>query len=161
MHACVFEIKSIIEDPRNMKPGGVFTAIQIWEMSVIPALLFSSECWFQLKQKDLQRLNKLEETFYHVILKTPRTCPKVALYWFTGGLSMKFKIMIRKLAFLHHVFHLSEDDLAKEVLEEERRLEIPGLWSSSLEDMKQMNVPISDLTQMNKIQWKSCVREAV
>ena len=52
-HKTIYEIKSIIEDPRNMKPGGVHTAIQIWEMSVMPALLFSSECWFNLEKKEL------------------------------------------------------------------------------------------------------------
>ena len=65
---------------------------------------------------------------------------------------MKHKIVLRKLAFLHHVFHLNDNDLAKEVLEEERRLEISGLWSSSLEDMKLMNIPISNLKRMNKFQ---------
>ena len=104
----IFEIKSIIEDPRNNKFGGLFTAIQIWNMAVIPALLYSSEVWLQLNPKDLQRLDRLEETFLRTIVQTAQSCPKVGLDWFSGELKMKHKIMKRKLLFLHHVYHLKD-----------------------------------------------------
>ena len=100
------EILSIIEDPRNKRKGSIETAIQLWEIGVLSALLHSSECWFEIKAKDIIRLNKLQECFYRVILKTPHTCPTTALYWFSGGLYPKHHIMIRTACFLFHVFHL-------------------------------------------------------
>ena len=74
---------------------------------------------------------------------------------------MKFKIIKRRLNFLHHVFHLDGNDLAIEVLEEERRLEISDLWSESLEDMKVLDISVHDLKTLNKYQWKQKTKEAV
>ena len=40
---------------------------------------------------------------------------------------MHFRILQSKLLFLHHLETLSDDSLAKEVYDEQKRLELPGL----------------------------------
>ena len=85
----MFEILVIVEDVRSEVTGSVMTAINIWEMAVIPALLNSAECWFQMPQKTLEKLNQLQEMFYRVILKAGKCSPIPGLYWLTWGIRMR------------------------------------------------------------------------
>ena len=73
---------------------------------------------------------------------------------------MKNRIMIRMTLFLYHVFHLDDDALAKEVLEEERRLHLKGLWAEGLECLRQLDISLEDLVSMNKSQFKQKVKES-
>ena len=62
--------------------------------------------------------------------------------------------------FLYHVFYLDDDALAKEVLEEERRLHFKGLWAEGLECLRQLDISLEDLVSMNKSQFKQKVKES-
>ena len=59
------------------------------------------------------------------------------------------------------MYHLSPTDLAAEVLAEERRLELRGLWSESIEHLRQLDISVEELTTLNKVQWKRRMKEAV
>ena len=109
----VYEIKSIVEDTRNFQPGGILLAFEIWEKAVIPALLYNSDCWIDISNECIKKLNSLQESFYRAILNIGVGCPKPALYFFTRGVTMKNRITLKNIKFMHHVVHLEEDSLAK------------------------------------------------
>ena len=136
----IFEIKAIIEDTRSKVPGGFLSAMKIWDMAVIPALLNLAECWQEIPKAAMDKLNKLEETFYRVLLNSPPTTPKPGLYWFTGGILMKNKIIELQLRFMHHLIHLDSTTLAKEILEVQVQLEIPSLWTVCLEYLRDLDI---------------------
>ena len=158
-YKAIFEIKAIIEDTRSKVPGAFMTAEMIWKLSVLPALLNSAECWTDLPKQALDKLNRLQETYYQVILNCPVTSPKPGLYWFTGGMMMMNHIIQRKLLFLWHLFHLDGNSLGKEVLETQRRFET-GFWTECLAYMMEMDISLEELENTTKMQWKSRVKLA-
>ena len=129
-------------------------------MAVIPSLFNSAECWINLPKAAVQKLNKLFETFYSVMLNSPASCPKPGLYWFTGGILPSNKIMERKLLFLFHLINLDQNTLGYEVLDSQRRFEMPGLWQECLEYLRELDISIEELEELSKFQFKSRVREA-
>ena len=97
----VYEIRTIIEDSRASVVGSIQVGLNIWEMSVIPMLLSSSEVWSDIPSKTMR---KLEET--HSLMLTnllgvsKRGCPEVSLYLETGSLTMKNQIILHQMLFL-------------------------------------------------------------
>ena len=157
----IFEILVKIEDVRSEVPGAFNTALKIWEMAVLPTLLNSAECWMEIPHKALEKLNKLQETFYRVILKAGKCCPIPGLYWFTGGIFMKNKIIMKKLMFLHHLIKLKKTSLVSEILEVQKKMEFPGLWLEAMEHLRNLDINVAELYELNKIQWKGRVKNAV
>ena len=56
----VYEIRTVIDDKRAEAVGGLSLAFTIWEMAIIPMLLFSSETWIGMKKKTTKELEKLQ-----------------------------------------------------------------------------------------------------
>ena len=59
----IFEIRAIVEDCRNEKKGAIFTGIQLFQLSVIPFLYYSSELWVDIPSEAVQQLNEVHELF--------------------------------------------------------------------------------------------------
>ena len=59
----IYEISAVIRDSRASALGAVTTAMSIWEMSVIPMLLFSCEIWCPVPKKCMKKLDELSQKF--------------------------------------------------------------------------------------------------
>ena len=72
---------------------------------------------------------------------------------------MEFRILQKKLLFLHHVATLPEDSLAREVFQVQEDLNLPGL----LQDCQEFLVKngISNFFKYSKTQWKTLVKAEI
>ena len=75
----ILEIKAIIEDCRSNREGAIFTGIQLFQLSVVPYIYYSSELWVSIPPESIQQLNDLHELLYRVMFGTSKSCPKVIL----------------------------------------------------------------------------------
>ena len=99
----IFEIRTVVEDCRSQICGGLTAGLDMWELAVIPILTNNAECWLDISSKTIQELEKLQLMFYRCLLSVGSGCPIPSLYWETGGIMMKYRIIKKKLLFLHHV----------------------------------------------------------
>ena len=113
----VFEVRAVLEDCRSAMTGGLLTGITVWESAILPKLLYNAECWFNISQASIKKLENVQLCFYRMLFSVGSGCPIPILYWDSGGLPMKLRILKKKLIFLHHVKTLPEESLAKEVVE--------------------------------------------
>ena len=58
--------------------------------------------------------------------------------------------------FLHHLHNLPDGSLAKEILETQIRLNLPGLHQECAELLT--NLPVSDIKSLSKAQWRRLVK---
>ena len=72
-------------------------------------------------------LNKVQDFFLRFLRRTGPGAPKVALRADTGTRSMESKIKREKIMLIYYVSHLEDDDLAKDMLEEQVSNNWPGL----------------------------------
>ena len=135
------------------------TGIEIWETAVIPYLLNNSETWDNIPPKALEILDDLQNQFLQNLLATPRTCPTPSLMWETGTISMGNKIIKKKLLFYHHLSHLPEESLAKEVAQIQSNLALPGLILECAALVCDMGLP--EAGSCSKLQWKKIVNEKI
>ena len=122
----IYEINAIINDCRSNIPGGLMTGLVIWEVAIVPFLLYNSSTWFDIKEKDFKRLDKLQDLFFTTLFQTQKS-PGVSYYWDCKTLKMKHRILKNKLIFLHHLKTLPDHALAREVIEEQYNLRLGGL----------------------------------
>ena len=69
---------------------------------------------------------------------------------------MKYRILMRKLLFLHHVATLPTDSLAREVYEVQEKLDLPGLVQECKEFLVKNG--ITKVSKYSSQQWKNLVK---
>ena len=145
----------IIDDSRNSVVGGLATGLTIWEAAVLPGLLYNSECWIKMPNAVLQKLEKIQLRFYRAMLAVGSGCPLPIIYWDTGGMMIKYRIIKRKLLFFHHLENLSDDSLAKQIFEIQKSCNLPGLAKECLIILNEAG--INGVDKYSKNQWKNIV----
>ena len=110
--AAIFEIKSVLQDIKLHALGGIKCGLEIFELAVVPFLLSNADTWTSLDEKTLLELDKLQVLFLSVLLSVPLSCPRPAVFWDTGSISMENKIIIRKLNLIHHIKSLDDSSIA-------------------------------------------------
>ena len=100
--AC-YEAAAIVEDWRSQCVGGARSAIDLFELAILPALLYNSETWVEISKEAEEKLENLQLFFVRLILRVPQGTPKIALRSETGLLSMKLRVWKRKCMMVHHI----------------------------------------------------------
>ena len=126
---CTHEIQSVIDDCRSNLCGGLQVGLEIWEIAVIPMLLYNSECWTGITKKIMDEFEDIQLRFLRLILGVGSGCPIPALYWETGCKHIKYRILKNKLLFYHHLATLPSSSLANEIFSLQESLGLPGLIS--------------------------------
>ena len=57
-------------------------------------------------------MEELQNTLFIMLLAVPKTTPLPSLAWDMGGMKMKYRIILEKLLFLHHLKSLDDSMLA-------------------------------------------------
>ena len=122
-------------------------------------LLYNAESWLGISPKTISMIEDLQKQFLRVLLGAATGTPIPALYWETGTLLIKYRILFRKLMFLHHLETLPKDSLAYEVFQVQKSLNLPGL----LDDCKEIlcNLNLSNIQEYSKEQWKRVVKNEI
>ena len=155
----IYEIRAVIDDCRSQIVGGLTAGFQLWDMAVLPMLLFNAECWLEIDNTTINILEQLQYTFLRNLCSVGSGCPLPLLLSETGMTLMELRIMRKKLMFLHHLSCLGNDSLAHEVLTIQADLSLPGLYSECHSFLVQNQ--ISDIRVFSKAQWKKLVKTKI
>ena len=150
----IFEIKFILEDCRSKIAGGLNTGLLIWESCIIPFILNNSSTWLDIKQKDIERLVKLQNLFLSVLLGI-QNCPAVMMYWDLAILTIPNRILKNKLMFYHHIANLPDHALCRKILDTKVRLKLGGLHEEVRQFLARHQV--IDIQKFTKPEWKRFV----
>ena len=154
--ASIYEIRTVVEDCRSNVVGGMSVGIDLWESTVLPMLLFNSETWMSMSQSTLNELEDIQKRFLRCLLAVGPGCPIPSLYWETGVTVIKYRILQKKLLFIHHLYTLPSSSLAKEVLNLQESLNLPGLIKECNQVLKDNN--LFQIDKYTKAQWKLSVK---
>ena len=122
----ILELKSVIEDFRMHKLGGISSGLDIFNLAILPAFIYNAETWLDLPKQTPERLETLQNTLLRCLLGVPVSAPTPALHWDVGQLSMEHKVNVKKLTFAHYLSNLDDSVLAKEIFTIQKELKFPG-----------------------------------
>ena len=159
----VIELKCVIEDFRMHKLGGINCGLEIFNIAILPALLYNSETWFEIADTTIDRLDRLQLILLRNLFAVPSSTPIPALSWDSGQLSMKHKINEKKLNFIYFLGNLNSSVLAKQVYETQKLYNFPGFIPEAKSLLKFYDLPniIDEKHELSKFVWKKRVREAI
>ena len=72
--------------------GGIKAGIDIFNLAILPKLIYNSDTWTEMNDKAIKRLENLQNTFLRCIFSVPTSTPKAALNWDSGFLSVEFMV---------------------------------------------------------------------
>ena len=155
----IIEVRAVVDDFRANTTGGIITGTEIWELSIIPFLLYNCETWTDIGKNSILLLDSLQYMFVRYLLATPKTCPTPALLWETGFMLMEHRIAIRKLTFYHHLMNLPQGSLAYQIATTQIRFSFPGLMKECEDLLLKYSLP-NNPTELSKQRWKSLVKRS-
>ena len=159
--SAITDIKNVVNDVRSDVVVAIKTGIEIFELSVIPFVLFNSEVWDHIPSEAMKLLNKIHLTFLRTLLKTPITTPIPSLYWETGSLDMLSKVEKRKLTFYHHIVNLDDSALAKKFADIQDKNNFPGLIAECKLLLRKYELSDLIIDDYSKLAWKKLVKNAI
>ena len=139
IRGATFEIKNIIEDFRMAALGGLMGAWVLWERALVPSLLAGCCNWVNISQKTVDQLDNLQNLYIRVQMRTPQSCTKVMLRAEVSMLAMKQRLWMEKVKFIQRLKRM-ENSLAKEVYQEQRQHDWPGLAKEVTEICKELGI---------------------
>ena len=103
-------------------------ALMMRHVMLLSVILFNSETWLRLTQKDLGKLEAIDRLFLKRIFKVPNSTPIPFLYLETGCVPIAFIMKIKRVMFLHYILTRSEDSLIRRAFWAQQRKPVKNDW---------------------------------
>ena len=113
--------------------GAINSGLTIFNMSVLPVLLYNASTWFEASKTTINKSENLQLILQRCLLGVPISTPILAMSWDLGMVAIQHQINDMKLVFLHYVIGLDQSVLAKEIYETQKSLNFPSLVLESRE----------------------------
>ena len=114
-------------DHRMQLVGSTLGALDMYESCIVSSLLNNAEVWVGLTEEQEKRLDGYQLEFLRALMHLPVSTPKACLLAATSRMKMRWRVWERKLLLILAIRQQGEDVLARQVLEEQVELGLPGL----------------------------------
>ena len=128
------------------------------------SILYASECYYGLSEKDLRRIEKIEERFMRKVFKTGRNCPIAQMYLEFGQWPARFEIMKKRCLFLKYILNQNENSqifqFSKLHLEHPTKCD----WvSKCLNDLSELRIleTLDKIKQMSRNEFKNLIKRRI
>ena len=158
--AACFEAAAIVDDWRSQCVGGFLCALDLWELAILPTLLYNAATWVEIPKQAEEILENLQLFYVRLILRVPQGAPKIALRSETGLLSMKLRVYKMKCMLIFHIRGLEVTSMARMVYDEQCRQKWPGLAEEVRNICLALGIDDANDTIMTKEAYKKVVRTA-
>ena len=107
--------------------GSTLGALDMYESCIVSSLLNNAEVWVGVTEEQEKRLDGYQVEFLRALMHLPGSTPKACLLAATSRMKMRWRVWERKLLLFLAIRQQGEDVLARQVLEEQVELGLPGL----------------------------------
>ena len=112
----------------------------------------------------LKKLSAVDEYLLRKILGAPSKTQIEALFLESGCIPIKYKLMMRRLMYLHHIQSITDNELIKRFYVAQKSKPSRGDWTETVkEDKKELNLKISDeeISKISKNTFEKLIKESV
>ena len=162
----VWVINKIFDKLKSINLKKYFFECAIIFLNVIlrNSILYASETYYNLKEKEIRILERIEECFLRKLLKTTKACPISQLYLETGHQPARFDIMKRRLLFLKSILNEKQENLIYQFVSLQYKDPRRGDWvSSCLQNLKYLNINLSfeEIKDIKRSQFQNILRKSI
>ena len=127
----------------------------------INGILYNSEAWHSIEDKDLIPFEKADELLLRGLLNAHSKTPLEALYLETNSLPIRFILKIRRIMFLHNILQKNSSEMIRKIFEAQKQNPSPGDFCEIVKnDMSAIGLNISEkeISNMKKQKFKNIVK---
>jgi hypothetical protein len=128
------------------------------------SILYAAETYYDLKEKELREIERIEETFMRKLLKTSKGCPITQLYLTLGQIPARFAIKKMRLLFLKYILHEDDNSMINRVFQLQVKNPTKGDWASScIADLKQLEITESfqEIKTMKLSKYERILKQSI
>ena len=146
----------------NVGDAFVLVRLQLFEVCIIPSILYNIEGWNHLTKKELAQLEMIQHQALCTLLDLPKTTPYIALLNEVGMWRMEERLSYRRIMLYHNIVHSEETRLIKKMIEQQEREEEDFSWYVvTKENMKRLEIDITTVKDLSKSQLKNMVKTRI
>ena len=137
-------------------------AIILRNSILLGSMLTSSECWLGLTQKQVRKLEMVDEMLLERVLEAPSYSSRALLYLSLGLVPIRFILMQKRLLFLQYILHEKEESLIhqtlKAILEDPKTNDFGNQIKKDLESFN-LELGMEEIKAMSKYAFKNIIKE--
>ena len=131
----------------------------LYQSLFLSCVTFNSQAWSTIKETDIEQLEKMQLKCLKRILQLPRSTTNSFIFLEFGEMPIRYIIDRNQLSFLHHIFHLDNNDPVKLMWEVMKRLVGEKNWWHRVKGLlTKYEITLEQVEAMNKSTYKSLVK---
>ena len=147
--------------PSNLGTLAVQGRLKLLEAVVIPSLLYNTEAFQSIPEKDIQQLEKMQLKMLTEVLEVTRSTPYYPLLMETGFWTMRARISYRRLMLYHNIVVSDERRITKQLIEEQKRQMRNTTWYSEIQrEIEKYKITLEPQNSL-KSEWKKHVKDKI
>ena len=159
-------IRTIMSKLENLKLRQYYFECSKIFMNVIlrASILYASECYYNLTENNLRRIEKIEENFMRKIFKTTISCPITQMYLEYGQWPARFEIMKLRCLFLKTILQQDEQSQLYRFFLLQKKYPIKGDWvSTCFKDLLYLEISetLEEIKIMPRNKFKNLVKNRI
>ena len=126
------------------------------------SILYASEMYYDLKEKEVRHLERIEEEYLRKVLNTTKGCPITQLYLAVGHYPARFEIQKIRLLYLKYILEGDDSSLLNKFFKLQLDFPTKGDWASTcMNDMKELNIhkSLEEIKLMSKNEFTQILKE--
>ena len=125
------------------------------------SILYACEMYYNMKEIEIRRIERIEEGFMRKILQTTKGCPITQLYLTIGQAPARFEIQKMRLLYLKYILDQDEDSTLKKFLNLQFKHPVRGDWASTvMNDIEEFEITLSleEIKNLTKLQFTKILK---
>ena len=125
------------------------------------SILYASECYYNLTENEIRRIERIEERYLRKIFQTPKTCPIVQLYLEFGQWPARFEIQKMRCLYLKTILSQKEHSQIFMFFKLQKESPIKGDWVSTvMKDLSDLRIyeTMDEIKEMSRNKFKNLIK---
>ena len=125
------------------------------------SLLYAGECYYNLTENNLRRIERIEEQYMRKVLKTPKSTPIAQIYLEFGQWPARFEIQKMRCLFLKQILKQDEESQIYKFFKLQQENPVRGDWvSTCLRDLAELGIKksLEEIRNMTKNEFKNSIK---
>ena len=128
------------------------------------SILYAGECYYNLTENNLRRIEKIEEKYMRKIFKTSKSCPISQLYLEFGQWPARFELKKMRLLFLKQILQQDEESQLYKFFKLQQNNPIKGDWVSTvIRDLSDLKIfdTFEEIRAMTRNNFRNLIKNRI
>ena len=128
------------------------------------SILYAGECYYNLTENNLRRIERIEEQYMRKILNTPKSCPITQLYLELGQWPARFELQKMRCLFLKHILKQDMQSQIFQFFNLQLNNPVKGDWvSTCIKDLQELEISESmeQIKNMKHNKYKNLIKSRI